>query len=79
VVLATDGSATYTLVLYSDIQWRFGSTNIGFNAGDGIHGFNLQFSTVFKLVDSTNVGIPGTFFFRVDQDTIQQPELSGGI
>ncbi len=37
VVLATDGSSSFVLFLYQDIQW--GTANIGFNAGDGVRGY----------------------------------------
>ena len=68
-MLATDGTATYVMFLYGDIQWGADRTTIGFNAGDGLHFFSLpEASNVFGLVTSTNVGIPGTFIFRVDQN-----------
>ena len=78
-VIATDGSATYVLFLYRDIQWSSGRTTIGFNAGDRVRFFNLPdatlvFDAVFNLDNRTNSGRPGVFMFRVDQDTILQPE-----
>jgi len=62
------------MFLYRDIQWGDSGTSIGFNAGDGVRGFNLDFSSVFELVSSSNVGIPGTFIFRVDQNSILPPK-----
>ena len=72
-MLATDGTATYVMFLYGDIQWGAGRTTIGFNAGDNLRFINLpEASDVFSLVDSSNVGIPGTFIFRVDQNQTLQ-------
>ena len=72
VVIATDGSQTYVLFLYRDIQWGRGATSIGFNAGDGVRGFNLfeSFSndeSVLNLESTSNVELPGVYMFRVDQ------------
>ena len=67
-VLATDGTATYVMFLYEDIQWGAFRTTIGFNAGDSLQFFNLpEASDVFSLVNYSNIEIPGTFIFRVDQ------------
>ena len=72
-MLATDGMATYVLFLYRDILVTGFKTTIGFNAGDGLQFFNLpQASDVFSLVDHSNIGIPGTFIFRVDQNQAPQ-------
>ena len=73
-MLATDGTETYVIFLYGDIQWspRSVPVTIGLNAGDGLRSFSLpEASDVFGLVNSTNVGIPGTFIFRVDQNESQ--------
>lgn len=79
-VIATDGTATYVLFLYRDIQWGTPSTNVGFNAGDGLRFFNLPrpFGSpdFLVLTSASNVGTPGTFMFRVDQEQILLP---GGI
>ena len=73
-VLATDGDATYVMFLYRDIQWSSGATSVGFNAGDGIRGFNLLESSITEgsildLTRKSNVGpdYPGVYIFRVDQ------------
>ena len=74
-MLATEGPTTYVMFHYGDIQWSRDGVTIGFNAGDGVRFFILpEASDVFGLVNSTNVGIPGTFIFRVDQDqTLSMP------
>ena len=78
VVIATDGSETYVLFLYRDVQRSRARTNIGFNAGDGIRGFNLPRpfgrSDYQDITNSSNVGIPGSYYFRVDQDILRQPQ-----
>ena len=72
-VLATDGSSTYVLFLYEDIQWGDTSTSIGFNAGDNLRFFNLDTSTIpggiLNIENSSNVGVPGRYIFRVDQNS----------
>ena len=71
VVLACDGDATYVLFLYGDIQWSRNNIAIGFNGGDGVNFFNLPSAFTASgfsgLSNTSNVGIPGTFIFRVDQ------------
>ena len=71
-VLATDGFATYAMFLYEEINWYSRPVVIGFNAGDGARFFNLLDSNDFEgrrtLNSTSNVGIPGTYIFRVDQN-----------
>ena len=80
-VLATDGDATYVMFLYRDIQWSSGATSVGFNAGDGIRGFNLPESLstegILNLTRTSNVGpdYPGVYFFRVDLETVVEPSM----
>ena len=73
-VVATDGSATYVMFLYEDIQWATTNTSIGFNAGDGVRGYNLNVSSedLLDLESKSNIGpdFPGVFLFRVNQDAI---------
>ena len=77
VVLATNGSVSFVLFIYLDIQWG-GPTQRGFNAGDGIRSFTLPeaFNTpaVLDLESTSNTGIPGCYIFRVDaQQLILRP------
>ena len=71
-VLATDGSITFVMFLYHDIQWSSGTTTIGFNAGDEVNYFTVPESLtadgVLNLDSTSNVGIPGMYIYRVDQD-----------
>ena len=70
-VLATDGNQTFVMFLYEDIQWGSAQTTIGFNAGDQSQSITLSESLttegVLNLDNTTNVGIPGVYIFRVDQ------------
>lgn len=82
-VIASDGSRTYVLFIYEDIQWpSFGSLStvtIGFNAGDGTRSYTLpeSFSSndILNLESTSNVGRPGTYIFRVDQDSALNGQL----
>ena len=75
-VLATDGTMTYVMFLYEDIEWGSNQTTIGFNAGDRFQSITLPESLttegVLNLENTTNVGIPGVYIFRVDQNTGKQ-------
>ena len=66
------------MFLYHSIQWGEETATIGFNAGDGIRHFTLsdRFTSTESTLDletSSNVGIPGAFIFRVDQDEVMAP------
>ena len=59
------------MFLYHDIQWSR-HTTIGLNAGDGVHYYtipeSLTIDGVLNLDTTSNVGIPGMYLYRVDQD-----------
>ena len=66
------------LFLYEDIEAEnILGTTIGFNAGDGARFFTLPESLfevdVLNLESTSNVGIPGTYIFRVDQSEVILP------
>ena len=65
------------MFLYHEIQWGEDTSTIGFNAGDGIRSFTLSDRNTANndtnLDSSSNVGIPGAYFFRVDQDEVILP------
>lgn len=78
VVLASDGRQTFVLFIYAEIQWNLrNNTVVGFNAGDGERSFSLlqhlNSTDATVLERLSNVGIPGMFMFRVDQDMVMQP------
>ena len=68
MVLATNGTITLAVFLYSDIQWGR-RTQIGFNAGDGYSFFMLNEALTDEIVtidERSNVEMPGMFVFRID-------------
>jgi len=74
VVLATDSQASFVFFIYSDIQW--GTANIGFNAGDGVRFFMVPgalTSQTRSIKNGSNVNIPGTHIYRVDQHLVFGP------
>ena len=71
-VIATDNNANTTVILfiYGDIQWSSGLSSIGFNSENSHY---QESSTTMDLETLTNIGQPGIFAFRVDQENIQFP------
>ena len=70
------------MFLYADLQWTTGDRSrgskglggiealAGYNAGDGINSFTIngsRSSSVLNLIKTSNVGIPGTWIFKVGQ------------
>ena len=76
-------SDTYIMFLYKEIQENPPQLGIGFNAGDGIHGFGLlqqyPLNSALHLHSTSNVGVPGAFYFRVDQDSVMLPPTVMGM
>ena len=66
VVIASDGSMTFVLFNYGDIQWGGVTTLIGVNAGDRVNSFihPATFSPRVLLLDNTTVS------YRVDSELI---------
>ena len=71
---------SFVIFLYSDLQWTTGlfgggykglggnEALAGYNAGDGINSYTIagsQTSEILKLSRTSNVGIPGTWIFKV--------------
>jgi len=86
-VLATDGSESYVIFLYSHkrIHWSIFDGPYSFNpshavagisAGDGIN-FNTipesQTSDIINISETSNVGIPGVWIFQAGKSML--PEL----
>ena len=79
--MATDEEMTYILFLYGDIQWSRSNraTRIGFWSypGRGGTSYNLPQAdsddTILDLENLSNIGRPGIFAFRVDQESIILP------
>ncbi|CAF1100682.1 unnamed protein product [Rotaria sordida] len=79
IVLATDSDRSFVFLLYHDLQWAGPAyttapyAQAGFNAGDGIAFEMLPYSRtkdIVRLVNESNVNVPGLFVFRVDTDEI---------
>ena len=73
-VLAINGNITFVIFLYHDIQWS-SEPKIGFNVlNEGVNSFtytvpeSLITDGVLNLDNTSNVGIPGIYVYRVDQD-----------
>ena len=72
--MATDGEKSFVFFIYTDVQW--GEATIGFDAGDGMRGFNLLDSPnedVREVEESNNIGVAGVYAFRVDLPEIVGP------
>ncbi|CAF3942552.1 unnamed protein product, partial [Rotaria sp. Silwood2] len=88
IVLSTNGDHSFVFFLYHDIQWAKPSNNsnsyaqAGFNAGDGIAFEMLPYSRtkdIVRLVNESNVNVPGLFVFRVDTDEIDPGGCSSNV
>ena len=70
------------------IQWKTGDASGGsngtggtpaqggFNAGDGVRYFSIpgsQTANIVNIETRSNVGVPGLWMFRVDQNSIATP------
>ena len=81
-ILATSELESFVIFLYADLQWTtgdrsggyhgFGGTEAlaGFNAGDQINSYTLPGSLTSNITNITrisNIGIPGTWIFKVGQ------------
>ena len=83
--MATDGTRSFVLFLYENITWTtgdasggrggFGGTpaQVGFNAGDGIRFASVpgsQTAEIANIEETSNVGVPGLWIFRVDENIV---------
>ena len=81
-ILAASELESFVIFLYADLQWTTGDfsggTNglggiealAGFNAGDQINSYTIPGSrspNITNIARTSNVGIPGTWIFKVDQ------------
>ena len=78
-ILAVSGDQTFIIYLYADnlIQWSHsGRALAGYNAGDGIVSYTIPGSLTEEIINidsTTNVGVPGMWVFRVDQEQLTLP------
>jgi uncharacterized membrane protein len=80
----TDGSLSFVIFLYGEIQWPVvGSNNpalAGVNAGDGIQHLNVSKSLTEEIINintTSNIGVPGVWIFQVNGDDISMDIQSG--
>ena len=81
-ILATSEIESFVIFLYSDLQWTTGDSSFGkrglggfkalagYNAGDKINSHTIAGSRTSKIIEiarTSNVGIPGTWIFKVGQ------------
>ena len=78
-MLAVSGNQTFVIYLYADglIQWtRDGEALAGYNVGDGIFSYTIPLSLkedIRNITSTSNVGRPGMWVFRVDQEDLFNP------
>ena len=81
-ILATSEEKSFVMFLYDELHWTTGLASggrgglggfealAGYNAGDGINSYTIdgsQSSSILKLTRTSNVGMPGTWIFKVGQ------------
>ena len=74
-MLVTDGSLSFVIFLYGEIQWAVvGSDNpavVGVNVGDGVRQQNVSESLTEEIINintTSNTGVPGVWVFRLFED-----------
>ena len=81
-ILATSEIESFVIFLYADLQWTTGDSSLGsrglgglkavagYNAGDRINSYTIagsQTSRIIEIAKTSNVGIPGTWIFKVGE------------
>ena len=81
-ILATSEEASFVMFLYDKLQWTTGGfaggigglggteALAGYNAGDSVNFHTIDGSltpNIVKLARTSNVGMPGTWIFKVGQ------------
>lgn len=87
-MLASDGTNTFAIFLYLDINWTTGDNHdgvnglggqpaqVGFDAGDQINSLvvNESFTDdIVNIEERSNIGIPGMYMFQINGIIIGQP------
>lgn len=80
--MVTNGTSTFALFLYNEIQWTRAdspsdaiSAQVGFDSGDGTHyripgTHNSHSETISTLLDSSNTGTNGMWAFKVSEPDV---------
>ena len=89
VVVTTDGLFSFAIFNYAKIEWvtgdasdgddGFGGTPamVGINVGDGVRSIKYNHSLtdeVVRVVNASNVGVPGQLVYRIDDDVSNSTE-----
>ena len=77
MVVITDGEQAFVLFSYGNIHWGNGSF-IGFISPNTIFIFpgpGRRPQAIQDKATSSNVGVPGLYAYRVDQDSIIDPSF----
>ena len=76
-MLVTDGSLSFVIFLYGEIQWAVvGQDNpavVGVNVGDGVRQLNVSESLTPEIINintTSNIGMPGVWVFQINGDGI---------
>ena len=83
VFLYADGLIQWTTGDASGGRNGLGGTEAqgGFNAGDGVRFFSIndsQTPAIVNIETTSNVGVPGLWMFRVDQNALSTPSAPPG-
>ena len=78
MVLVTDGESSFLLFYYGDLQWGSAGRFIGI-LSHGMPYFIVESVYLsFQNIETTsNVGFPGLYIARVDQEDILVPSFTG--
>ena len=60
------------IFIYDDIQWTSRGAVAGINFGDGMHHITIsgsQTPSIVNIAETSNVGVPGVWIFRVNEGT----------
>ena len=90
-MLVTDGSLSFAIFLYGEIQWTAGDSEkihggtpalVGVNAGDDNRQFNVSeslTSDIINITTTSNIGVPGVWIFQVNGEEISTAPINGTI
>ena len=74
-MLVTDGEVSFVMFSYGDMQWKI-RPFIGFNSRSRT--FTVVAQSSKNLMSSSNVGYPGLYIYRVDENIVEPTFNSSG-
>ena len=86
-VLVTDGSLSFAIFLYGEIQWTVSRgilAVVGVNVGDGVRQQNVSESLTEEIINintTNNTGVPGVWVFRLFEDitSLDPPTIGNSL